>query len=68
MTQEKYREINELYKPRHLKQPYKVWRVVGPAGPVQEFTVYGIDEARFAIQGCHDWRVTRESDGKEILL
>lgn len=43
---------------RHEKKQYNVWRVLGPAGPVETFSVYGIQAAAEAIYGTWDFEVT----------
>lgn len=48
----------EEYKPKHAKQWYNVWRVLGPAGPEERIPVLGIEEAKKAVLGCWDWEVT----------
>lgn len=42
------------YKPKHAVKQYSVYRVLGPAGPEQKFTVYGTKAAEEAIRGCWD--------------
>lgn len=49
---------DNTYTGKHEKKHYNVWRVLGPAGPEETFTVYGIEEAGKAILGCWDWEVT----------
>lgn len=66
MTKEKYVETHGLYKGKHFKKEYRIWRVLGPAGPVQEFNVIGLDEAKRAVLRCWDYTITRVEDGKEI--
>ena len=46
------------YAGKHEKKWYNVYRVVGPAGPEEQFQVYGIDEARKTVQGCWDYEIT----------
>lgn len=55
MTYEKYKETH--YVGKYEKKKYKVWRVLGPAGPSETITVYGLDAAKTAVQGCWDWEV-----------
>lgn len=53
-------EWNPNYTPKHAKKLYRVYRVLGPAGPEESFDVYGIDKVREVILGCWDWDVTDE--------
>lgn len=59
MTREQYiaNMRPEEYIGKHEKKNYKVWRVLGPAGPAETITVYGLDAVKAAVQGCWDWEV-----------
>lgn len=68
MTKETYLESHDLpYIGKHAKKWYDVWRVLGPAGPEETISVYGLDEAKKAVEGCWDYEITRY-DGKVIKL
>lgn len=55
-TYEKYH--NDDYVGKHAKKWYNIYRVLGPTGPEERFSVLGLDEAREAIKGCWDYEVT----------
>lgn len=63
MDRETYEKTH--YVGKHEQKDYNVWRVLGPAGPEERFTVHGLAAAKEAVKGCWDWEVTR-ADGKEI--
>lgn len=46
------------YVGKHEKKWYLVWRVLGPAGPVEETYVFGRQEAEALCMGCWDWEIT----------
>jgi len=60
------KETESLYKPKHMKQWYKVWRVLGPAGPQEVLPAFGLEEAKKLIKGCQDWEVTNMTG--EVVL
>lgn len=60
------KETEPLYKPKHMKQWYEVWRVLGPAGPLEVLPAFGLEEAKELIKGCWDWKVTTETE--EIVI
>lgn len=59
-------ETHPGYTPKHEKQLYNVWRVLGPAGPAELILVYGIEEARQSVVGCWDWEVS--CNGKVVKI
>ena len=65
MTRDEYLSVSGLlkYTGRHEQRDYRVWRVLGPAGPVQEFNVHGIQAAADAIVGGYDYEVTNLATG-----
>ena len=63
MTREEYN--SKVYVGKHEPKQYFVWRVLGPAGPEQRFTVTGLKAAREAIYGCWDAEVT-DINGKDV--
>ena len=46
------------YVGKHSKKWYMVWRVLGPAGPVEEIYVFGRQEAEKLCKGCWDSEIT----------
>ena len=68
MTKEKYIEMHGLYQGKHFKKEYHVWRMIGPSGPVQEFNLIGLDEAKQAVNWCWKYRIIRVCDGREIKI
>lgn len=66
MTTEKYHEMHDEYVGKHEKKLYTVWRVLGPAGPQEQFDVLGLDEAIQATIGCWDWEVKDKVTGRII--
>ena len=66
MTQETYYAYhgsNEQRAGKHCKKLYHVWKVCGPAGPVTEYDILGLEEARESILGTWDAEITRICDG-----
>ena len=66
MTQEAYREMHGIDIPimgKHCKKLYHVWVVLGPAGPAQEYDIWGLEEAKQSVQGAWDYEITRVLDG-----
>ncbi len=53
------------YAARHAKRWYRVWRVLGPAGPVRTEFVLGRQEAEALCKGCWDWEI--EPAGQDEL-
>jgi hypothetical protein len=45
------------YTPKHAKRWYRVWRVLGPAGPEVTTYVLGRQEAEQICYGCWDWEI-----------
>lgn len=45
------------YAARHAKRWYRVWRVLGPAGPVRTEFILGRQEAEARCRGCWDWEI-----------
>lgn len=67
MTQSEYRDLKGIkYKGKHCKKTYHVWKVLGPAGPLQEYDILGLDEARKSVEGAWDAEITRIEDGRVI--
>lgn len=60
MTRKEYETYvrPEQYAGKHFKKYYNVWRVVGPAGPEEQFSVEGLDKAAEAVYGMWDAEVT----------
>ncbi len=50
------------YAARHAKKWYRVWRVLGPAGPVRTEFVLGRQEAEALCKGCWDWEIEPVED------
>lgn len=50
------------YTARHAKRWYRVWRVLGPAGPVRTEFVLGRQEAEALCRGCWDWEINPIDD------
>lgn len=53
---------NEAYG-KHVKKEYLVWMIAGPTGPVYEYTVLGLEEAKESVEGAWAWKITRKEDG-----
>ena len=71
MTQEQYRKLHcqtEYIGKHEKKEEYIVWRVLGPAGPIDRIKVSGIHNVREAILGCYDWEVTRADTGELLHI
>lgn len=68
MTKERYLETHGLKHGKHEKKLYRVWRVLGPAGPEVEELIYGLQEARDLCIGCWDYEITRVNDGKRMKV
>ena len=45
------------YVGKHAKKWYRVWRVLGPAGPQEETFIFGRQEAEELCVGCWDWEI-----------
>ena len=68
MNKATYIEKHDVpYIGKHAKKMYKVYRVLGPAGPEEILEAYGLDEVRQLISGCWDWEVVT-LDGKEVNI
>ena len=67
MTKETWDRLHHPteYVGKHAPKWYNVWRVLGPAGPQQEFLAYGLEEVKKAVKGCWDYEVTT-TDGQLI--
>ena len=57
MTKETYDKYNKVGK--HEKKWYSVWRVLGPGGPEDAMSVYGLENAAKYTSGCWDYTVRR---------
>lgn len=60
------KESDPMYKPKHMKQWYMVWRVLGPDGPQEVLPAFGLEKAKELIKGCRNWEVT-DMTGEIIL-
>lgn len=65
MTRETYSRTAMPYQPKHYKKEYHVWVVCYEDGPLHEFDVYGLEEAKQSIiPGAWQYGIIRKSDGK----
>ena len=54
------------YAARHAKRWYRVWRVLGPAGPVRTEFILGRQEAEALCRGCWDWEIEPATKQMEV--
>ena len=66
MTKEDY--VSKVYVGKHEKHKYKVWRVLGPAGPEEDIIVYGKEELKEAITGTWDYEAIDLTTGEELRI
>lgn len=66
MTREQYMKHlrPDEYVGKHEKKAYNIWRVTGPSGPQERFSVTGIEKAAECVSGCWDWEVTDMNNNK----
>lgn len=69
MTREQYiANIRpDEYIGKHELKNYNIWRVQGPAGPQERFSVCGLEKAAEYTLGCWDYSVT-DMNGKDIPM
>jgi len=56
----------KVYIGKHEKHEYRVWRVLGPAGPEEVITVHGKEELSKAITGMWDYEVADITAGEQL--
>ncbi len=66
MTKEKYQDVKGLYEGKHAPKEYHVWMVIGPAGPIIERNIWGLDQAKQFVRGSWDHEIRRVEDGRII--
>lgn len=64
MTKQDY--TSKVYVGKHEKHEYRVWRVHGPAGPVEVITVHGKQELNNAVVGMWDYEVADITAGEQL--
>ena len=72
MTQEVYRYTHGLQSNmqmpagKHCKKLYIVTVMLSPSGPCQQFSIWGIEEARKCAAGFWKHEIIRAYDGKKM--